>query len=128
MNTIRDGIAIAALITLSCSSYAETICDRLSDRIESAIKEISYETFSGIGDNSAPREANRQLKIIAGYNALQLTVLQQQAAKCKPYLEPVNGVEYKNDALKCTQASASASRTYDEIEQVCARKSWKRGQ
>lgn len=124
----KSAILLALLVLGVGPVHADALCSRLSDRIESVIKEISFESAAGIGDSSTPRETARQLRIVADYSALQLALSQQQAAKCKPFVEAVSGNEYSSAATKCARASQSTSRTYDEIDTACDRKAWRRDQ
>jgi hypothetical protein len=115
-----------ALAGVSGACFGQAVCDRLNANIESNLKDLAFERTSGLIDNSAPRETNRQLKASSALAAIQLTINQQQIAKCKPYVEPVTGKEYEAAASKCYLAFQTGQK--ESIKDACDRSIWAKAQ
>ena len=80
----------------------QVLCDVYNNVYEGANKTIASVEAEGTFDNSAPRETNRQLKVL-NERILQLIVIQQMHAHgCKIPKTTSSGVGYTVDATKCS--------------------------
>lgn len=120
-------IGILSAIVAVCftlPAYAESIQDRLcevySDLYEGANKELASIAVSGIGDDSAPRETNRQLKKLNERIFQLITVTQMQFHGCTVPKVPSSDIAYIIDAIEC-----STSRLTEGLDTPeCDRSSW----
>ena len=98
------------------------LCKSAEGLLEDGLKAIAYESFAGILDNSAPRETNRQLKIVAATTGIQVQQAHLQSLGCPALLLPITHAPYISAAISCSLAKG------DEIKEKCDRKSWVRSQ
>lgn len=87
------------------------LCQAASSQIEHFLKEAAYERFSGIGDNSAPRETNRQQRVTASLQAISLQLQHMQSLGCQPYMRTISPSAYATAALEC---HATGGRAIDD--------------
>ncbi len=114
---------VAVCFTLP--AYAESIQDRLcevySNFYVGANQELAIIDASGIGDDSAARETNRQIKKLNERIFQLITVTQMQFHGCTVPKMPSSGTVYIIDAIKC-----HTSRITDGLDTPeCDRSSWK---
>ena len=98
------------------------LCKTAESIIEEQLKSIAYESVAGIGDNSAARETNRQLKVVAATNQLHTQQLHMQSLQCPAIRWNITHTVFISDALGCSLASTSN----DEYKEKCNRKNWSR--
>lgn len=120
--TAQTNTRQAAAQAASPNAEVLRLCKSVEGLIEDGLKAIAYESFSGILDNSAPRETNRQLKIVAATTGIQIHQAHMQSLGCPPILTPLTHTPYVSAALTCSLAKG------DESKEKCDRKSWVRTQ
>ena len=86
---------------LSAASANESACEKFTQTYDASNKAISASIVRGIGDDSAPRQANREMEMI-NERLQQLIVLQlMQAYECQFPTEASDGSAYLVPALEC---------------------------
>ena len=104
------------------SESTKALCKTAESLIEELLKSIAYESVAGIGDNSAPRETNRQLKVVAATNQLHIQQFHMQSLQCPAIQWSISHSAFTSAALGCSLAST----TNDEYKEKCNRKNWAR--
>jgi hypothetical protein len=104
------------------SESTKALCKTAESLIEELLKSIAYESVAGIGDNSAPRETNRQLKVVAATNQLHIQQFHMQSLQCPAIQWSISYSAFTSAALGCSLAST----TNDEYKEKCNRKNWSR--
>jgi len=102
------------------SENSKVLCQASESFIEEGLKTIAFENVSGIMDNSAPREANRQLKIVAAGNFITSQLIHMQTLQCPPLQWSISHSVFVSSALEC---SLAISRSED-YKDKCNRKNW----
>lgn len=96
----------------------QVLCEVYENVYENANKSIASIDVKGIADNSAPRESNRQLKML-NERILQLIVIQQmQAHGCKVPKAISTGAGYMTDAVKCRTEQLKGNVSAPECDQT----------
>lgn len=99
----------------------QVLCEVYDRTYDGANKSIASIEAEGISDNSAPRESNRQLKIL-NERVQQLIVVQQmQAYGCKVPKATSSGVGYMIHAVECSTEQIKGN--FNSI--TCDRSNWK---
>ena len=101
---------------------ARALCKNAESLIEDSLKTIAYENTSGMGDNSAPRETNRQLRIVAASNVIYTQQLHMQSLQCPSIQWSISYLPFTSFALTCSLAIARN----EDYKEKCNRKSWSR--
>jgi hypothetical protein len=104
------------------NEVTKTLCKSAESLIEDHLKSIAYDSVAGITDNSAPRETNRQLKVVAATNQIQIQQLHMQSLQCPAIQWSISHSAFTSAALGCSLASTSN----DEYKEKCNRKNWSR--
>lgn len=104
------------------SENTKSLCRASEGYIEENLKSIAYENISGIGDNSAPRETNRQLKINAAGNQITNQLIHMQSLQCPAIQWSITHTVFTSYAIEC---SLAVTRNEDYKEK-CNRKNWTR--
>lgn len=104
------------------SESTKALCKTAESLIEELLKSIAYESVAGIGDNSAPRETIRQLKVVAATNQLHIQQFHMQSMQCPAIQWSISHSAFTSAALGCSLAST----TNDEYKEKCNRKNWSR--
>jgi phosphoserine aminotransferase len=84
---IQQPVAVISESTKALCKTAELI-------IEESLTTISNETISGIADNSAPRETNRQLRVVAATNQILIQQLHMQSLQCPAIQKSIRIYKY----------------------------------
>lgn len=99
--------AAISIFVIASFSYAsemplqEALCEVYNKTYRGANKAIASTEAEGLGDNSAPRESNRQLRIL-NERIQQLIVIQQMHAHgCTVPKVISSGIGYKIHAMEC---------------------------
>lgn len=100
----------------------KAMCKSAESLIEDHLKSIAYDSVAGITDNSAPRETNRQLKVVAATNQILIQQLHMQSLHCPAIQWSISHSAFTSAALNCSLASTSN----DEYKEKCNRKNWAR--
>ena len=96
------------------------MCEAYSDLYEGANQELASIAVSSIGDDSAPRETNRQLKKLNERIFQLITITQMQFHGCTVPKFPSSDIMYLLDALKCNNSRFTEGLDTPE----CDRSSW----
>jgi hypothetical protein len=104
------------------SEATKALCKSAESLIEDHLKSIAYDSVAGITDNSAPRETNRQLKVVAATNQVQIQQLHMHSLHCPAIQWSISHTSYTAAAFGCSVASTSN----DEFKEKCNRKNWSR--
>ena len=115
-------IATMALVTIVSGANAQANCDAFNEAIDSSIKEISFLSAEGIGDNSAPRESNRKTNQLFHMSMINANLVLMQAGKCPLPKTPIHQHAYKISAQKCMLAILKANGTNPLPD--CDRSAW----
>jgi len=94
-------------------------CASLNSQFESSNKELSYLNTSGLTDDSAPRETNRQLKAVNERLAQSMVLDRMIQAKCALPSQLSDDVYYWKPAFDCAMARGDA-----DIKEKCDRSKW----
>lgn len=125
------GLVVPILATFMCvvssslqaseKTTQQALCGVYDSVYEGANKTIASVKAGGTFDNSAPRESNRELKVL-NERILQLMVIQQmQAHGCQIPKTTSSGVGYMIDALKCATERIKGNVNASE----CDQRNWK---
>jgi hypothetical protein len=120
---MKTAIAVLAL-TLAANSHAG--CKELAAAIADSEKAIAGQFSQGIGDDSAPRETTRQLRVSNELAAIQINLVLMERQKCPLPTDPVDthGTVYLSPALDCARITMSG--TPAEAKEACNTSNWKR--
>lgn len=102
------------------SAEVMRLCKSSESLIEDALKAIAFENVAGILDNSAPRETNRQLRVLAATGSIQIQQAHMQELRCAPIVLPISHLYYSSAALACALAKGDEAK--------CDRKAWVRAE
>jgi hypothetical protein len=118
------GAVVLTAISLGASGLAaaQQTCANYESAIDTGLKFIALEKAEGIGDNSAPRETNRQLKIANELAVIQANLALLIASKCPPPARSLNTSAYFLPAMKCSTARMKG----EQKPAACELKDWKR--
>lgn len=95
------GFLCAAAITLCAGEGFAADCKALLDQYIVQTKRLASEKADGVGDNSAPRETMRQLKILNLNMMRQMNLDMMIAGKCLLPDKPASDFNYSINALQC---------------------------
>jgi hypothetical protein len=122
---MKFNVVVAALIYAAASSAClaqSALCKQLDAHIQREEKDIAAEIASGMGDNSAPRETTRQLRISNSWSAIHVAMVNMQANHCPPIGRDISDTTYIVAALACaTDRLAGATSSPPS----CNRTDWK---
>jgi hypothetical protein len=90
-------------------AQGNALCSQLDSHIRQEQKLIASETAQGFGDNSAPRETSRQLRISNSWAAISVAMLNMQANRCPALGRDVSDVAYLIPAMNCATDRMRAS-------------------
>lgn len=112
-------VSTAALAAGSARQVDQFLCERLTSEWVGSDKQIANMAAQGRVDNSAPRETNRQIGVVA--QTLNKSMLLQMMVlhKCADIPTTVNGSsDFQLAALRCQVAALSSDtkKTVDECD------------
>jgi len=99
---------------------ASPLCAETAELIEDALKEMALGRYGALGDNSAPRESNRQLRVVAASTTITNLLLQRQSLGCPAYTKSLSPDAYRVAAAECSLATGSSAAA------KCVTSSWRR--
>lgn len=82
----------------------KAICVDLAKSIDASAKEMSKAEMSGFGDDSAPRETNRQLEINNQLLLIQMNLSLMSQYRCQLPRHSIQVNDYMVNALSCRTA------------------------
>lgn len=110
------------IVIFSQSAFAQQVCADFDTAIDSSLKSIALEKARGIGDDSAPRETNRRVRISNELAMIQMNLSLMAQNKCAPLRSPINDSGYMSNAMECITA-----RMQDQTSPpACEFKEWKK--
>ncbi len=123
-------ITAAGLIMIFCASAAaaETAkCAKFLDDFDRADREIANISASGFGDDSAPRETNRQMRTVVQSLNKSMTLQLLLAHKCPVLPEVADGSgDYSFSALACRTEQIRVGITKASYMKECSVRDWKK--
>lgn len=121
MRYVLAGATLATMLASSVATAQSVLCRQLEGQIRLAEMNMAAEFAEGVGDNSAPRETTRQLRIGNQWAAVQAHLATMQANSCAPISRAISGSRYIGAALAC---STDRLRGQSNPES-CKRSTWK---
>ena len=121
---MRSLVTLLATATAAVSPvFAQSqLCQQFDSQIRLAEQNIASEFAEGIGDNSAPRATNRELRVNTYWTQIHVNLVQAQSNRCPPITRVISGSHYLSAALTCaTDRMRSGGTTPDS----CKRSNWK---
>lgn len=115
-------LMVAITAAFSGIAEAQQQCSAFEGLIDGSLKNMALEVAMGIGDNSAPRETNRLLRInneLQSINAY-LTLMTQN--KCPPVKYAISAAPYSIQAAECRLATLNS----EDKSPACDMKNWQR--
>lgn len=94
-------IFLMHFFSFTAQSQSDKLCEVYGNTYDSSNKELSDIYNEGLSDNSAPRETNRQLRIISERILQMMILTQMQHHKCKLPKQPSGWAEYALPSIQC---------------------------
>lgn len=117
--------SIACTEKPSPAGNPSSICNNLTKDWVWSEKTLAQLSIDGVGDNSAPRETNRQLRILNRTLQKQMTLQLMLANHCSslPDQADISG-DYMVNALECE--TALLRRSNDDLPGECDKSKWQK--
>jgi hypothetical protein len=109
------------MVTAPAWSQLSQVCQQFEWQIRTAEMNLAAELADGFGDNSAPRETNRQLRYANSWASVQTHLGLMAANKCPLFSRPITATTYLTAALECATARLKAEKDSPK----CRRNLWK---
>lgn len=118
--------ATIAALTLALAANAHAGCKELAAAIADSEKAIARQFAQGVGDDSAPRDTTRQLRVSNELAAIQINLMLMERQKCPLPTDPIDthGTVYLSPALDCARIAMNG--TPAEAKEACNTSDWKR--
>ena len=97
-------VAFIAASVFSVSAQAQSTCQDFENAINGETKGIALIMAEGLGDNSAPRQTNRNTEINGKFQLININLQLQIQNKCPVRKTPINPMLYIAEALDCNLA------------------------
>jgi hypothetical protein len=97
-------------------------CDAFRNVLRSEEKDLARTYWSGVGDNSAPRDAVRQAKMANAWSTITVNLTLMSAAGCGLPTAPIDETTYTTNALECLTAELKTDK--DAEKNACDRSAW----
>lgn len=110
----------AAITMLPACAMAAPPCDGFEKAIEESLKEIAWVTASGVGDDSAPRETLRSMRIANELALIRLHLDLAARNQCPARRAPINEHKYLGQAAECRTEQLRGVKD----PPVCKRETW----
>ncbi len=118
---VMNRAACALVVLLIAGDATAADCAALLQKYTMMTKRVAMEGADGVGDNSAPRETMRQLKIVNLNLMRQMNLDMMIAGKCPLPTNPVGDGEYLVNALECSTKITQG----DHKAKECVMENWK---
>lgn len=122
-------IAGAWLLAFSLpgSAVEPSRCGKLLDDFDMADREIARILVESAADNSAPRESNRQMRILNATLNKSITLQLMQAEKCGQLPAAADSAaDYRHAAIACQAELLKSSYITDRAAALCRMSDWVR--
>ena len=127
---MRTSLVVLFLLshTASLAAAADSVrCAKLRDEFDMADRQIARISAESVADNSAPRETNRQLKMLRATLNKSMAVQLLIAAKCDSLpLAADSSSDYLLSAKLCQAKRGGANYVTDSAASACDMAGWER--
>lgn len=124
-NLITAAGLLVFCLTVSASEPPK--CGKLLDEYDMADRGIARVLVEGSADNSAPRESNRQMRILNATMNKSITLQLMQAAKCGQLPDAADSAaDYLGAATLCQAELLKHSYVTDRAAALCNMTTWVR--
>lgn len=113
--------AFIAASAFSLSVRAQSNCQDFETAIDGDTKGIALIMAEGLGDNSAPRQTNRNLDINSKFQLININLQLQIQNKCPVRKTSINPMVYIGEALDCNLARLKGEKD----SPTCDTRNWK---
>lgn len=115
-------LAVVIGIAIAGSSVAQQQCSTFEGAIDVSLKNMALEEAMGIGDNSAPRETNRLLRMNNELQAINAHLMLMAQNKCPPIRYTLSTAPYRIQAAECKLATLKG----EDKPPACEMKNWQK--
>lgn len=112
-------VAVCATTTIAQTAFAapvKPVCEQLIKQLDTYDKQQASGEAGGIGDNSAPRETNRLLRVLILTQNRQTTITLMGQNGCAPVGSADRSIDYFSAAISCETAKIKGDRNPPECD------------
>lgn len=102
------------------TSPQQRLCEVFENLYDGANKQLGAIFVEGFSDDSAPRETNRQIRMLNQRLFQLILIFQMQAYECDVPKHPSDGMGYYVDAMECSTERIKGNLEHPE----CDRSEW----